>query len=448
MRKQETENLVGVVGSAISTVNVSSNKFIPKNVYENLPEPLNVITEKFDGREKDIILLSLIGVMSACLPNVYGTYDSRVNHPNLNIFIIAPPASGKGVMNWSKKLIDPIHENLVMESKRKIKEYKNSQVNQSLEEPRLQLKVMPGNTSSAKIYSHLENADDSLLIFESEADSLSNMLKQDWGDFSDLLRKCFHHETVSISRQTGDKHFEIKSPKLSIVLSGTPNQVKPLIDSKENGLFSRFIYYYFDEVSGWKDVSPRTHSLNYNELFENESNKVQSMYSQLKTIPKIEVRMTDSQWSLFQDRMILADGIIKATNKLDFMPVVRRLGNIAFRIVMILTILRNKDDINEDNGIIYACDEDVNSSLNLLKILMDHSLNVFDKYDKKVIQLTMSERSLFSRLPENFKRGEGLKLALMLGCPERTFDDTLKKWERKKIIQKIKHGSYQKNPID
>lgn len=449
MRNQEAENLAGVVGSTTPAINVSLNKFIPQSVYENLPEPLNVITERFDGREKDIILLSSIGVISACLPNVYGIYDSRINHPNLNVFVIAPPASGKGVMSWSKKLIDPIHENLVSESKRKIVEYRrNSQSNQFLEEPRVQLKIIPGNTSSSKIYDHLENADDSLLIFETEADSLSNMLKQDWGDFSDLLRKCYHHETVSISRQTGDRLYEIKNPKLSVVVSGTPNQVKPLIDSRENGLFSRFIYYYFDEVSGWKDVSPRNQTISYDEIFGNESFGIKRLYNKLKTIPKVEVRMDDSQWDLFQEKMILADGIIQATNKFDFMPVVRRLANMTFRIIMILSIMRNKENISENNRIIYARDEDVISSLELLKILIDHSLNIFDKYDKKSIQLTMSERNLLSRLPENFKRGEGLEIAVVLGFPERTYDETLKKWERKKVIQKVSHGVYQKNQIN
>ena len=56
MRNHDIENLAGVVGSTTPAVNVSLNKFIPQSVYENLPEPLNIITERFDGREKDIIL--------------------------------------------------------------------------------------------------------------------------------------------------------------------------------------------------------------------------------------------------------------------------------------------------------------------------------------------------------------------------------------------------------
>ncbi len=430
--------------SSSSAQLVSLNNQLPQAVFENLPEPLKVLTNQFEGREKDIILLSLIGVVSACLPNVFGIYASRINYPNLNVFIIAPPASGKGVMNWSKKIIDPIHENIVRESKRKLVEYRNSQDNVRTGEPKLELKVIPGNTSSSKIYDHLESAEDSLLIFETEADSLSNMLKQDWGDFSDLLRKSYHHETVSISRQAGDRHYEIKTPKLSIVISGTPNQVRPLIDSKENGLFSRFLYYCFDEVSGWKDVSPSAQNINYDELFENESAKIKTLYNLLKTIPKVEVKMNELQWSVFQERLIKADGIILSTNKLDFSPVIRRLGSMTFRIIMILTILRNQENVARENNVLYAVDEDINTSLELFKNLVDHSLNVFDKYDKKVMSLTMLERSLLCTLPDSFKRKEGLEIALSLGFAQRTFDDILKRWEAKKLILKVTTGNYQK----
>ncbi|RZK26963.1 MAG: DUF3987 domain-containing protein [Flavobacterium sp.] len=440
-----TESTAETVGSTVSAEMVSPNKYIPQFIYENLPEPLKGITDSFQGREKDIVLLSSLGVISACLPNVFGIYDSRKYNPNLSVFIIAPPASGKGVMNWSRKLIDPIHLDIIAESRRKIRQYKEA-VTREGPEPKFQVKIIPGNTSSSRLYSHLESAEDSVLIFESEADSLSNMLKHDWGNFSDLLRKSFHHETVSISRQSEDRFYEIRSPKLSIVLSGTPNQVKPLIESKENGLFSRFVYYYFDDVAGWKDVSPGAQSISYDDLLDSKALDILDLYKRLNG-SSTEIKMTDSQWNSFQDRLKMASDLITATNKPDFIPVVRRLALITFRIIMILTILRKQEVINGDNRVIYSTDEDVQIGLELVKILLDHSLNVFDKYEKKPINLTMAERNLYSRLPDAFRRGEGLNIALQLGYAERTFDDTLRRWERIKILQKLSHGSYGKKQL-
>lgn len=100
--------------SSSSAQLVSLNKQLPLKVFENLPEPLKKLTDKFENREKDIVFLSLIGVISACLPNVFGIYDSRINYPNLNVFIVAPPSSGKGVMNWSKKIIEPIRSSSLL----------------------------------------------------------------------------------------------------------------------------------------------------------------------------------------------------------------------------------------------------------------------------------------------------------------------------------------------
>lgn len=154
--------------------------------------------------------------------------------------------------------------------------------------------------------------------------------------------------------------------------------------------------------------------------------------------------MNEAQWNLFQERMIKADGIIMGTNKLDFMPVIRRLGNMTFRIIMILTVLRNQGNISEENKVLYAIDEDVMTGLDLFKILVDHSLNVFDKYDKKTLSLNMSERNLLCSLPDDFKRKEGLQIAVDLGFAERTYDDILRRWETKKIIQKVRTGNYQK----
>lgn len=437
-----------VESSSSSAQLVSLNKQLPQAVFENLPEPLKAITEKFEGRERDILLLSSIGVISSVLPNVYGIYDGRTFNSNLYVFIVAPAASGKGTMNWSKKLVEPIHEKLLKESNANRIRWKQSEERTRGEKPKAQLKIVPGNTSSSRLYNHLEEANDSLLIFETEADSLSNMLKQDWGNFSDLLRKSFQHETLSLSRQSDDRFIEIKKPKLSIVLSGTPDQVKPLIESKQNGLLSRFIFYGFDEVNGWKDVSPKAHRVNYDDFFEEQSKLIFELHEKLKQSKGIEITLTEDQWDRFQEKMELALNIIAGNNKTDFLSVIKRFGLICFRICMILTILRNKERIIVPEKIyLEVIDEDMKISLLMVKNLIDHSLLVFDKYEKNVVSLSMTERNLLNQLPKAFRRIKGLEVAKVCSVPERTFDDILKKWEKHKILKKTGFGQYEKTII-
>ena len=436
---EQNNNQIAEIAENASLATI--HKFIPESVYQNLPEPLNQIVSEFESRERDIVFLSTLGVLSSALPKVYCIYDRKKIYPNLNLFIIAPPASGKGVMNWAKTLIDPIHEKIMSDSIAKI-ENPSTELSGKAE---FQIKILPGNVSSARVYHHLKNAHDSLLIFESEADSLSNMLKQDWGDFSDVMRKAFHHETISISRATNNICFEIKNPKLSMVLSGTPNQLKPLIASKGNGLFSRFMFYYFNDVSRWKDVSPEAGFVNLEKAFEEHSELVYEVYGKLHLKEDaVRVIFTSEQWNKFQRTMSLATDTFIDNQKHEFISVVKRFGIIAMRIAMILTIYRNVKLINSAIQEIQCSDDDINKAIDITKIMIEHSLYVFDLFTKDAIYIPMKERILLNQLPIQFSRGEGVVIAQNAAVAERTYADILKRWVAKGVLSKESHGIYKK----
>ena len=97
--------------------------------------------------------------------------------------------------------------------------------------------------------------------------------------------------------------------------------------------------------------------------------------------------------------------------KNDFTSVTKRLGLICFRLVMILTVLRNKEAIQEEPLIMKVSNVDLNTALGLTYYLTDHSLHVFDKYEKKIVKMTVQERQLYTELPEEFKSITGAKIA-------------------------------------
>ena len=80
-------------------------RLISNSVYNRLPVLLKELTINFEGREKDIVLLSSLAVLSNTFPNIKGIYDGDDIYPQLFVVIIAPAASGKGVMNYSRILI-------------------------------------------------------------------------------------------------------------------------------------------------------------------------------------------------------------------------------------------------------------------------------------------------------------------------------------------------------
>jgi hypothetical protein len=92
------------------------------------------------------------------------------------------------------------------------------------------------------------------LIFETEGDTLAQTFKSEHGNYSDGFRKAFHHEIISYNRRKDCEFVELETPRLSALLLGTPKQVSTLIPNAENGLFSRFIFYYMNILPVWKDV--------------------------------------------------------------------------------------------------------------------------------------------------------------------------------------------------
>ncbi|PGH40297.1 MAG: DNA primase, partial [Candidatus Nephrothrix sp. EaCA] len=90
------------------------------------------------------------------------------------------------------------------------------------------------------------------LIFETEADTLTKSLGSELRDFSDVLRKAYHHEFAASNRKTNQEHIEVERPRLSVLLCGTPKQITSLIPDAENGLLSRFMFYRMNEESVFK----------------------------------------------------------------------------------------------------------------------------------------------------------------------------------------------------
>ena len=121
------------------------------------------------------------------------------------------------------------------------------------------------------IIKHLEFNDGMGCICETEADALTNALKQEWGGFSNIIRKGFQAEIISQSRKTNLEYTEIKEPKFSLALTGTPNQLDLLMTSVQDGLFSRVLFYSFNAAPIWKTTYTSGISRSNKEIFEEYS---------------------------------------------------------------------------------------------------------------------------------------------------------------------------------
>ena len=213
--------------------------------------------------QRDILLLGALTVFGATLNKLLSfTYGRKSKYPCLQTFVIAPPASGKGALTWVRRLAEPLHDSLMAAYSEKMKIYRREKAQWDVlgkekvnipepEQPCMKMFLIAGDNSGAGMLENLMDADGAGLICETEADTVSTAIGTDYGHWSDTLRKAFDHDRLSYNRRTDQEYREVKKSYLSVLLSGTPAQVKPLIPSTENGLFSRQLFYYMHGIWAW-----------------------------------------------------------------------------------------------------------------------------------------------------------------------------------------------------
>lgn len=413
-------------------------------IYNQLPEELQFLTKDFNGRERDIVLLSSLTVLSNSFPNVYGIYDGDEVYPQIFLVIIAPPASGKGVMNYSRNILQKVHDAIFSSTYRLYRscedEKKKDKTNTDVC-PNVQVKILPANISTSEMYSYLGNCDNGLIIIESEADTITSMLKNDWSNYSDILRRVFHHEPLSISRKTDKVFVEVKEPKLAMLVSGTPDQLKPLIQSKENGLYSRFLVYNFDEIAPFKEVFKKD-AIDKKKNFKKLGDKIYDTYKKLESRnKKIVFKFSEFQEESFMELIDDIRNSVINKNKENFVPNVHRHGLIFFRIAMILTVLRNIETIHTSD-IIECTGEDFITAYSLIEILLEHSEYTFNTIE--IGNLSLQDEQILDSLPHFFTRSQLLDIGKQLNIPMRTIDDKISQWKRKKLIKKVDKSTYHK----
>src|SRR5690554_475340 len=403
---------------------------LPDSLFPELPEFLQkVVAVATSDEEKDILLLGSLAAISACIPNVYGIYDGKKVYANLFLFVTAQASAGKGRMVHCRQLVNPIHKELREEAKLHKQHYeldlaeynakkgKEEGVEKPSKPPEKML-FIPANNSSTGAYQLLGDSDGKGLIFETEGDTLAHAFKSDYGNYSDGFRKAFHHETISYYRRTDREFVDIESPCLSTVLSGTPKQVSALIPNSENGLFSRFIFYYMNIKPVWKNVFASTTDNGLDDYFENLGNQFYELYKLLKSNGEFQFYLTADQQEQFNQFFSDIQGKYLNLQGLDYMATIRRLGLIAFRFCMLFSALRILETGDTSNKLI--CEErDFQTALAMIKVLVKHFSKVFcelPQEETKPTRMNRKEKFLYA-LPRNFNRQKYLEVAKKLNIP-------------------------------
>lgn len=213
--------------------------------------------------QRDVMLLGALTAIGASMERyVRCPYAGKLQSPCLQSFIVAPSASGKGILSLIRLLVEPIHDEIRQQVAAEVKAYKKEKAaydvmgkeRSKVEAPQMpknRMFLISGNNTGTGILQNIMDANGTGLICETKADTISAAIGSEYGHWSDTLRKAFDHDRLSYNRRTDQEYREVKKSYLSVLLSGTPAQVKPLIPSTENGLFSRQLFYYMHGIWAW-----------------------------------------------------------------------------------------------------------------------------------------------------------------------------------------------------
>ena len=385
-----------------------------------------------EGEMRDMLLLSLLTNYAYALPamRMYHGFPHHVYGPELMTMVLAPAASGKGIMNYAKQLL------------------------QGIENEHGEFIFLPANTSSAALMSYLQMLKGRGIMMATEIDTLSKALGSSTGGFSDVLRCMFEHETISKLRKNHEEFIEITDPHFAVLISGTYNQLKPLIKSRENGLMSRFACYVvkqtqdFDDrvwLDAEEDAVPQDIA-----LYEQLGHELSLRYGWMKKAKRsCYFSLTDAQRKTITRMFRAMYDIYRKSFGNEFDSILKRMPVIMKRIGMILTGLRM--DMSQPLPERMVCSEDDFETMILMghKLLM-HSAMMFQMLPENKnaapgeIGQTLIQRQFFDMLPADFTKQDAVKQANVLGVSVKTIDYWLTKYVQSNEIQRIMNGKYQK----
>ncbi len=368
---------------------VLSEEQFPEKVFQDLPprlqKPFNDKISK--KQQRDLALIVLLSSLSGMLPNYFTIYDGSKISSNLFLAIVAPFGEGKGFIKFIKRILRKTHNRKLHEAELDKQRYSDElsdieagiscKKKSEVEPPHLYKLLMRANSSKAGLLYLLTQNKGRGIFFETEIDTLTQAVKVDFGQFSDLLRNAFQNEDYGSFRKTEKESLELEMLLLSIIISGTLGQLFTLIPKIENGLFSRFIYFSMSEDPDFHNVFDQS-KFDLEEYFDDYAvffDDVHLALEQRDDNPVFFIFQKHHQQhfrEFFQDlKLELRENVTKA-----FGGVVHRLAVICCRIAQILSFYRTVNNTELPDQIVCE-DIDFYNALEITKVLTSHTLAVY-----------------------------------------------------------------------
>ena len=424
--------------------------------------------------EQDKTILTALDLLAMAEPNVYGIYGGKRVYTPFYLFILGLAGiSHKGAVDDIKELLMPIEKHIQAQYYAQLADYKEQHAEWETrksqrgkgaesagpepEEPVYRSLFVSADSSAAAFKSDLYSFGGRGMIFSTEADTLTQALSQEWGQFTDVLRMAFHHESITSTRTKDKQHIVIDEPQLGLLVTCTPKQISSLLSPKqnENGSSSRNLFYVAKEELGWK--SPFEEKEPIADRYREIGQSVKQMYDLLVKREKnrIQILLTEEQQQAFNAHFkpLLPEQV--GLYGIEFAAFIVRIALVAFRLMMVLTTLRNFEHghLADTQQQAFVCtDNDYQTAMTIIDCLVAHTGYVYntllrpsDEQQLNVQPLKPREQKLYQALGDEFTTKQFEQTAKALGIPIKTAQRYLGDMiSRHQMIIRISQGNYVK----
>ncbi|MDC2259855.1 DUF3987 domain-containing protein [Bacteroides thetaiotaomicron] len=485
VEEEEEENDNDENANASEELSTDSDPLQPLPTFPEADWPkilMLILSYATSPTQRDILLLGALTALGATMERyVRCSYSGKYQSPCLQTFFVAPPASGKSGLSLIRLLVEPIHDKIRQQVDEEMKAYRKEKKNYELlgkervntEAPQMppnKMFLISGNNSGTGILQNIMDANGTGLICETEADTIASAISSEYGHWSDTLRKAFDHDRLSYNRRTDQEYREVKRIFLAVLLSGTPAQVRALIPSAENGLFSRQLFYYMHGIYTWTDQFA-CGEIDLDEIFRSIGRDWQLKLDILKEHGIHTLRLTDEQKkefnALFSDLFFRSD----IANGNEMRSFIARLAVNICRIMSTIAMLRVLEipqpyqlkssdryapvpdkEIPTDNvkdGIITRWDititpEDFKAVLGLVKPLYRHATHILSFLPSSEIphRANADRDAFFDALGDEFTRTQLTEQATAMGIKTNTALSWLRRLVKKGLFAMKEKGTY------
>ena len=394
---------------------------------QKLPESLQQMLSlaKTDA-ERDILLMATLAGVSACVPNVYFRYGptGKKYYANLQCFILAASASGKGIANQALEMVRVVDEKYPM--------------------------LIAGDSTLPAWYKALEQQGGTGYMHESEGSVITDIWKNATANYNTALRKAAEHEAISRNRVKGAS--EIKNPRLSMLLTGTFSQYKALVPSVENGYFSRLLTLVEREIHPF-EKSYVTSTASYSSIPTQVGHQLLRIYERLADSEEIEWSLTLEQKERLGEKLETEYKTLIDMLGENFHSAVIRMAVQIERIAMVMSALRiqSTDRVADRTQTELLCtDEDYETAEVIGNKLLLHMATAYRMIKGDEVEMMPEVKKLdqrkvlFEQLKAEYKLQELISEAKTQGVSRRSAIRWNDCWKENGLVEKTDYGHYKK----